>query len=101
MRYAVYDFDQGKVLEFTIADLRKDFDIYTDVCVVMQSTTDEDRRYLGDKWQCHHCLKPEDCTLCNPAYERAMLDRCLVCNPERDAWTWHIDGKCLHCGVQS
>ena len=106
MRYTLYDFILHAELNSTYCDTRKEIeDILTHcvgagdfpTCIVMQATTDQDRRYLGNDWLCQHICKPESCIHCNPVYEHAVLDRCLVCNPKQDAWTWHVDDKCLHC----
>jgi len=109
MRYALYCFDLG-LLE---ADGSPYFDSYQlaatyllnhpalEGCVILsQATTETDRKYLGDDWQCTHCLDIEDCTVCNPKYKDATIETCARCVEQTGAksvQTWHLDGQCLHC----
>lgn len=93
MIWGVYDFDAMIVTYEASSSSELPYVDRTRQCVVQRATTAEDRMYLGDKWQCMHCLEPESCTSCNPKYKDATLLECVPC----ESITWHLDSNCLHC----
>ena len=48
---------------------------------------------------CIHCLPPEDCVYCNPAYAGAYLHKCEVCFADSGSViNWHTPQEgCLRC----
>jgi hypothetical protein len=100
MRYAIYNFTtRERTEEMARSIIEVVLDRATQ-CRVTQASTVMDERHLGTDWQCDHCLPPEECIHCNPAFRFAELETCETCCPyPYEGETWHVNGQCVKCGT--